>query len=236
LKRALFNQALAFRICFGYNTTAWEARAGIKGSFDHPYPIAVLTINLEFCGGTFYRELIVYVSGQLPVTKRRKIKLCSRPLQFGQTICLCEDYLELEVEEFDSPSAADVAKIVGEDYSPTDYENIASHISSSGTKERRLPLLVPLFEPCDILHRHDSGPGQQRISESSIDYLFHNLFTWSLNDVQYRAAYPPEHLEACLDLFLLGYACHNPPLTIVNTALCISTSICINFGNCSTDL
>ena len=171
-------------------------------------------IILEFCGGP--GEFEQWVVSQFPSTKRRKIKLCSYPLMLGDKLRIHKDYIELEVEEFDIPSAADVARLFNTDPSSP----LCTCIMECLLNNRVFPSIPGvqgyLVGPYDYVEISDPGPVKYRISESSMIDLRHRLTGWSLDDLRFRSEYPPESHQAFLDCFLLAYTRHDPPLAMVS--------------------
>lgn len=130
-----------------------------------------------------------------------------------------KEYIDLEVEEFNTPSSADVARILGLNASSPLCNLIVENLSNIMISPPMPGLIDYLIPPYDRIEILDPSPVEYRISESSLRDLQHRLFRWSVNDLCFRSNYPPESHQAFLDSFLLGYARRDPPLTMVSEML-----------------
>ena len=182
-------------------------------SFNHRYLLTSLMITLEFCGGDRYFER--YVWSKFPVTKRRKIKLCNHPLMFKDKLRIRKSYIELDIEELDIPSIADVARIFGL-YPSSPLCNRIADLSKTYVFPSNPYVTGYLVGPYGDVEISESGPVKYRISGSSMLDLDDELIEWSLGDLCFRSKYPPESHQAYLDFFLLGYARRDPPLAMVS--------------------
>jgi len=169
-----------------------------------------------FCGGPRYNEQFIW--GLVPATKKRKIKLCGYPLILNNELRVHTSYLELEVEELSTPSAA--ARLLGLDISSPFYNALEDFLKCNfeyGTSDqiltgqyRRVERKVPRVS--------------YRISEDSLRYLRDQLLKWNLEDLLFRYQHPPESHHGCLDSLPVAYAQRESPLSTVSQA-CIFRSV-----------
>jgi hypothetical protein len=177
----------------------------------------------EFCGGPRYFEQ--YVWGLVPAIKIRKIKLCGLPLRINGELRIHKNYLELEVDELSTPSAAEVAGLLKVDVSSTLYSRLESFLRDEPLLPDAIgyPYLIGQYDGVDLVNPVVS----YRITDHSLEYLFDQLLEWNTEDLIFRCQHPPESLQGYLDSLLLAYSQRQTPFSTVS-------NVCeLLFGTCS---
>jgi hypothetical protein len=125
-------------------------------------------------------------------------------------------YLELEVEELSTPSAAEVAGLLGVDISSPFYNTLEDFLKDgpSFLDSDSNQILIGQYGGVEIIDPVVS----YRISEDSLKYLSDQLLEWNFDDLLFRHQHPPESHQGCLDGLLVAYGRRESPFSTVSQA------------------
>jgi hypothetical protein len=210
LKRAFFNEALASRLCFGYDTKAWEIRASIKcTTICFNCCLWLTCYHLDFFGP--YRDDVGSFD-DLKLRNRRKIKLYDRPFSIeGRVYFQKQSYLEIEIDDLYDPSLEEIEQMSQQLY-PVVHDSLSLRIQNVRCNIQTIKR--ELFSYCSPLGFSRPRWELSRIADTSLPSA-EMLLSWGFDNLIFRAEYIPENLSAVLDGLLLKYLAHTPNISMV---------------------
>jgi hypothetical protein len=196
IKRAARDQSIALRLCMGYNEYAKDIRELLPGSISTLVSQVRTNLRLDFFnarpGSSRHRLLDIWLGSSN--AERRKLYFCYPPIEVDGMPRTSDSRLCLRVQGCADPT------IKEEQRSQLDVHTVPN--------------------PKDINHPssvYDDVPPQltYHVVKDSLPSI-EALFKWGRQGLIWRAGILEDDIESSLDMLLMRYASHNPPLPLVS--------------------